>query len=275
MPTGYRGGEGRDAADPTIDTLLTKAASLKPVDQRLLRRWEITARAVIVRDPSGGSIRPIHAGFRRHHVGFISSNKMGRAIDWESPVERTVISYCEVDPGVVAYMSQPHRLEIRTAGSTLVYIPDVERRLADGSREVLEAKSRRDLRWLGDPDYRAKIDLAAEIYQSLGWRFAVVEESEIDARSDLRQVKRMFSSRFAEVPKIQLLDLMSALRQDPDGIPLGSALSLFGSGPRAERILDFLTIRRIATRTPFSGGESSRVRAVRADEPAIRLGCAP
>ncbi|MBB3937239.1 hypothetical protein [Aureimonas phyllosphaerae] len=276
MPEDWRDVRRRDApSSSTLDDLLREAAALQRPDERLLRRWAATARAVIVRDPSGGPIRPIQGGFRRHHSGYVSSSKVGRAIDWESPLERTVIAYCEVDPGVVWYMSQPHRLEIRTSVPALVYVPDVERRLADGSHEVLEVKSRKDRRWLRDPRYGAKVARAAEIYDRLGWRFAIVSEDEIEARPDLRRIERILSSRHVAVPEMPLLRLRRSLETHRNGIPLAEALSLFGDGPRAERILDALTIRRIATRTPFAGPGDARVRAVRADEPAIGLGVTP
>lgn len=232
------------------------------------------ADGVIVRSSDGGPIRTIGTGNRRHRNGEFQSRKCGRAMPWQSPLELSVLRISEADPGVVTFLSQPHRLEIQIPGSTpLVYFPDIERRIADASVEVLEIKSARDRRWLADTNYQAKIEKAAEIYSRLNWRFAIVDEDELRSTPLTKICRHLVGARGIVIDPMMKHRVLTFVEQRLEGRRRSEIISILGTEPVAERILDGLVLERLLTfdflsndlRDPF-------YRLVRRNEPCFRIG---
>ncbi|ENN89810.1 hypothetical protein RHSP_08563 [Rhizobium freirei PRF 81] len=146
----------------------------------------------------------------------------------ESPAEVSVMQICEVSPYVQSFLAQPHRLEIVVWGRSrpLVYFPDLEMQAdarlaalldehrpfglaalewpprATGSGHlhtiVAEVKRPGDNR-LADPEYRLKLRLAREVYQSLGFHFAIIEEGRDITCVDGRTLRLIAYHTFVKV----------------------------------------------------------------------------
>ncbi|AIB12432.1 hypothetical protein ABAZ39_10575 [Azospirillum argentinense] len=140
--------------------------------------------ARIVADARGGPIRRIINGRHRKPTGRYLSAKARRTLPWEDKRERAFFWHCEADANVVAYLSQPHRLEIHVGRPRpLIYFPDLRRDLANGRVEIYEIKKAYNPD--DDADYDLKLRLAADVYEGLGWSFRIIEAPEIERRPTL------------------------------------------------------------------------------------------
>lgn len=71
----------------------------------------------------GPARRPLKCRYARS-MGLFQSHKMGMGMAWESPVERDYMFLLEADPNVLAFVSQPVRLDIVIDGSSRHHYPD-------------------------------------------------------------------------------------------------------------------------------------------------------
>lgn len=164
---------------------------------------EVFARVFVAE--GGGPIRTIITGRAHHATGRFVTVKAGhRALPWESRLgELPMLKLVEVASAVHTVMAQPHRLEMIVEGAAepLIYFPDlhlqVDARFATALRRgmpfakacsdwlpdpaseaetrelIVEIKTATDRR-NGDPVYQAKLALAAEVYDRIGWQFIQV-----------------------------------------------------------------------------------------------------
>jgi hypothetical protein len=149
----------------------------------------------------------------------------------ESPAEVMLMQICEVSTLVHEFLAQPHRLEmdVRGSGRPLIYFPDFEikadRRLVDLLLEkrafglaaldwspaplrggdfaliVAEVKRPGDQR-LSDPEYARKLQLAREVYESVGFHFVLIEESSDLACVDGRALRRIVYDAMVKTDKL-------------------------------------------------------------------------
>ncbi|TDK39255.1 hypothetical protein E2F50_03790 [Rhizobium deserti] len=220
--------------------------------------------AMIVRAADGGPIRTLAIGRQKKPVGRYPAYKAsGRALPEESPAEVSVIQICEVSPYVRSVLAQPHRLEISVRGRTrpLVYFPDFEMKVdaplaaaleegrsfgnaalewpprastsGDVRTIVAEVKRPGDKR-LWDPEYRQKLMLAREVYESLGFHFAVIEEERDIACVDGAVLRLIAYHTFVKVDNLDAvlaLEFLAARGGEADLRELQEAL-----GPGAEGV---------------------------------------
>jgi hypothetical protein len=147
---------------------------------------------------------PIRTFVERAHnkpVGRLVSRKSKRAMPWEGFGERHLMMISEADTDVERFLAQPHRLEIRGEGRRrrLDYFPDLMRRMADGTIEIIEVKKSQD-EIDTDPDYAFKIAKAASVYEAIGWTFRIVAaDDEVDIDPLLPNAQSIFADKFAYI----------------------------------------------------------------------------
>lgn len=170
--------------------------------RREVRNQQLRLAATIVERADGGPMRPV--GRRRGHRpgGLYYSAKMGRHIGWESKVERDAFYCVEVSPEVVSYREQPHTAVAMIDGVKRSYTPDRVDMLADGTVAVVEIKETFEA--AADPDYTRKLRYFADVYQSLGWRFEVVEREAIAGELCFDAVKKIQSHRRVSFNALEL-----------------------------------------------------------------------
>jgi TnsA-like endonuclease N terminal/Sigma-70, region 4 len=76
----------------------------------------------------------------RENSGQFRSAKLGRAVAYESGLERRFLQLCEASPDVTWYQEQPLVIPYTCAGTRREYHPDVLVQLADGRRLLAELK---------------------------------------------------------------------------------------------------------------------------------------
>lgn len=158
-----------------------------------------TSKATIVEAPDWHPIRTFVEKAQNKPVGRLVSRKSKRAMPWEGFGERHLMMISEADSAVERFLAQPHRLEIRvgTGRRRLDYFPDLMRRMADGTIEIVEVKKSKD-EIDADPDYAFKIAMAEKVYEAVGWTFRiVVADDEIDIDPLLPNALRIFADKFA------------------------------------------------------------------------------
>ncbi|WP_128089568.1 hypothetical protein [Bradyrhizobium viridifuturi] len=107
----------------------------------------------------------------------------------------------EADTAVERFLAQPHRLEIRVEGGRrrLDYFPDLMRRMADGTIEIIEVKKSRD-EIDADPDYAFKIAKAARVYEAVGLTLRIVTaDDDVDIDPLLPNAQSIFADKFAYI----------------------------------------------------------------------------
>jgi hypothetical protein len=176
--------------------------------KRELELKQLRTFARIEEAEDGGPIIDLITGREPHPVGAKCCIKSGmRALQWESMrAELPMIEMCEVASPVHSMMTQPHELFMKVTGQERMwmYRPDMRLKVdvtfADDLRDgtsfqaavrnwrpgqgpdhlvdlIVEVKHPKDPRY-DDPIYDRKLDLARQVYEALGWRFARVEYPE-------------------------------------------------------------------------------------------------
>lgn len=188
--------------------------------------------ATICRRQDHGPMRPVGRRRGLRPGGLYYSQKMGRLVGYESDNEKCDFYRAEIAPHVVSYHEQPHTIEAFIAGRVRRYTPDREDRFADGGVEIVEVKDQFEAD--KDPDYHAKLDYFAEVYERLGWSFRLTTRDEIKepatfgtvenvqrfrrasfTASDLAAVRHTFGER----GECSLGELVSALRSGSLALP--------------------------------------------------------
>lgn len=118
-------------------------------------------------------------------TGSFSSKKNGRALGFESLLERDYMILLEFDPDVESFEEQPVRIPVVSKGRTLrCYVPDIlvhyrARRGSRSRRPVLaEVKKRSDLEKHKEK-YAPKFSAARKFAAEQGWEFRIIPDNEI------------------------------------------------------------------------------------------------
>ena len=213
------------------------------IDQAVL---QMRTMARIVEDPRGGPMRRIINGRHYKPTGRYSSTKARRSLPWEDKRERTYFWHCEADTNVVAYLSQPHRLELEIGRACpLIYFPDVRRDMADGRVEIREIKKAYNPK--EDPNYDWKLQLAAEVYRGLGWSFRIIEAPEIERRPGHDTVWAIQRYRHVAVTVQDRFAVMETVEHHNGIAAFGQVADALGGGPAGEARLCACIVRRIAS----------------------------
>ncbi|MFB9902896.1 TnsA endonuclease N-terminal domain-containing protein [Allokutzneria oryzae] len=126
--------------------------------------------------PAGGQASPLRPPIesnRRSNPGQWISDRLGRAIGYDSEAELRVIQMLEfADDLVASYCEQPIRLSYTLYGNRHDYYPDLLVDLRDGRRLLLEVKARIDEFALYENV--VKFDAATQFCRTLGWGFAAI-----------------------------------------------------------------------------------------------------
>jgi hypothetical protein len=187
------------------------------------------AKAVIEFEPDLRPMRRVHNKGKRKPIGRYPSYKIRRALTWESVCERELMWQSESDPDVISYYDQPHKVTIRLPemdGKTMIYFPDMLRKLVNGSVEVIEVKKTLDeIKNFEDGDYARKLQLAELAYKAAGIRFRVVTgEDDIRIEPLFSNVINIQRCRFTKLDTLDNLRFHEAL-DATDGIaPLGRVI---------------------------------------------------
>ena len=86
------------------------------------------------------STRTLHNAGIRRVIGHIYSHKNGRAVPWESQLERDFYYECEFRTDIRAYRPQPRQLTFWFDGRSALYTPDAEVTFDDGTIWYCETK---------------------------------------------------------------------------------------------------------------------------------------
>lgn len=122
----------------------------------------------------------------RSVTGRIASSKLGRAAEFESTLERDLLTLYEFDPQVLGYEEQPVTIGYTTSdGSPRSYTPDVLvsyrgnlARREPKHLELVEVKYRSDL-FADWPRLKPKLRAGRAYSRERGWRFRILTEREI------------------------------------------------------------------------------------------------
>lgn len=211
-----------------------KRTQLDPIEGGLLA-------AVISREDLR-PMRQITNGRRHRLVGSYYSLKNGGGVPWESRVELRGYYHAEVDPSVVRYRAQPHTLEMLQAGRLRKYTPDREDLLEGGQIEILEIKDA--YKPDADDDYYLKLKMAERVYQSLGWRFRIVELAEIQAEPRFGAVETVQAYRRTALTT-QDIAVLAGLREKSAKITLGDLCEALTPAALALHKACAMAVRRI------------------------------
>jgi hypothetical protein len=210
------------------------------------------AKAVVVQAPDWHPIRTFVEHAHNKPVGRLVSRKSRRGLPWEGFGERHLMIISEADTAVERFLAQPHRLEINVGGRRrkLVYFPDLMRRMADGTTEIIEVKKTR-AEIDRDPDYAFKIAKAESVYGALGWRFRILtEKDDIDRLPTLPNALRIFANKFALIGTREKMAIGEAFDL-ADELAYAKAIEILGAAggydaERAERVLHAMICTRQA-----------------------------
>ncbi|WFT94407.1 hypothetical protein QA633_40165 [Bradyrhizobium barranii] len=185
-------------------------------------------RARIIRGKGGVPIRTILEHNYVRPTGSTISVKCGAAFPWEARDEARLMWISEVDYRVHSYLPQPFRMEFDlTDGSTLTYIPDLER-ITENDVEINEVK-RTAGEATRDPDYRFKLYLAKMVCALRGWKFRVVSaEDEIRQEPLLSNARRVRYHRLTQLQSLDYLRLGEAAAQKSGLLTWGETVAVVG-----------------------------------------------
>jgi hypothetical protein len=211
------------------------------------------AKAVIVEAPDWHPIRTFVEKAHNKPVGRLVSRKSKRAMPWEGFGERHLMMISEADTAVERFLAQPHRLEIRVEGRLrrqLDYFPDLMRRMADGTIEIIEIK-KTQAEIDEDPDYAFKIAKARSVYAAVGWNFRIVaSEDEVDIHPLLPNALMIFADKFAYIGTRERI-AMEETFESKGAIAYGKAIETIAAAgefpeERARKVLHALVCTRSA-----------------------------
>ena len=120
------------------------------------------------------AVRRITNGGRKI-IGKFPSIKMGRAVWWESQIERDFIYYPEMDPGVIAFKEQPLKIRYLLDGKIHSYTPDFLLERAD-RKQIVEVK---DEKAAASEEFNLLFRCVAPICKANGYEYLVITDREI------------------------------------------------------------------------------------------------
>jgi hypothetical protein len=183
-------------------------------------------------------VRRITNGGRKV-IGKFPSLKMGRAVWWESQLERDYIYYLETDRDVLSYKEQPLKVRYVLDGKIHHYTPDFLVRRTN-KQQIVEVK---DEESAGKEEYRHLFHIVAPLFMEEGYEFVVVTDRTIrvspllDNLKLLHKYSRMMISHkhqvdtyafFAEREDSTLGKLLSFIKDRGSGAGIAYALIYWG-----------------------------------------------
>jgi hypothetical protein len=196
------------------------------IERRLLDFLPSRLAATVYQRRDEGPMRPVGRRRGLRPGGLYYSQKMGRLVGYESDNEKCDLYRSEIAPDVIGYREQPHTIEAVIAGKLRRYTPDREDAFADGRIEIVEVKD--DFEADEDPDYSAKLDYFAEVYERLGWSFRLTTRDEIKDPVTFDTVETVQRYRRASFTAAEITDVRR--RMDPLGeCRLTDLLAIFSS----------------------------------------------
>ncbi|SAK40811.1 hypothetical protein AWB77_00271 [Caballeronia fortuita] len=144
-----------------------------------------TARQGIHHNPARRVVRPTGGIFR----GRFPSRKSGRAVAFESLIERDALLLFEFSRGVVSYREQPYSIYYSFEARTRKYTPDFELTLASGAVLLIEVKPQEKAL---APDEERRLRCIGEHFSELGVRFRVLTDTQIRSGSLLSNLNTLF-----------------------------------------------------------------------------------
>ena len=190
-------------------------------------------RAVVARDPARRMSYVACASYYR-------SSKMGCEYPFESLPERDAMVLLDIDPGVVAFHSQPETFRWVDAGRARRYTPDILVERRDGGREYREVKPRkvRDL----DPTLDGRLDRILIECAARGAAFAFWTKEEIQGQPRLSNAKRLRSSLdFVDEASVRIVRAAIAAERLPT--TLGALARRLNGSTNLEATVLGLTVR--------------------------------
>ncbi|MET0103254.1 MAG: TnsA endonuclease N-terminal domain-containing protein [Sedimenticola sp.] len=177
--------------------------------------------------------------------GRFPSFKMGRSIDYESPVESDFLFLAEFDRDVIAIWEQPETVEIVINGKSRKKTPDFKLLMRDGSVQIHEVKPEKKA---NEPENQLAFRLLASLYAERGQTYQVSVDTDIRTEPRLGNIKRLARYRKVIADRLrylwlsQLLDEVGAvtiveLEQGVHGQVLSKAM-IFGAIFRGELEVD-------------------------------------
>ncbi|MFA7637724.1 MAG: TnsA endonuclease N-terminal domain-containing protein [Parvibaculum sp.] len=205
------------------------------------RRMSKEAR--IVFSTTDGPLRTIITGTKRRPTGIYHSAKTGHAQPYESQAELLFMQQCEADHNVVAWLAQPHRLEMFVEGKKLIYFPDFSVVYADDREEVIEVK--RDKVREVSGDLAAKLERAERIYRAANVTLRILDFSDLRAEprhSNAEEIQRHARTLFFRRDVFLLID--QAHRDSSGAIPFARAVEVLGGDVPGKKKLCAMIVRR-------------------------------
>ena len=127
----------------------------------------------------------------RHIRGKFPSRKMGRMVEWESPLEADAIRLFEFNPGVRAYYSQPSVEHYHDAfGTTRSFVPDFRIDWLHGGSLLVEVKSDADAAY---PPTQHLLGLKAMAMQLQGKPYRLLTPAQIKSQPLFENLKLLES----------------------------------------------------------------------------------
>lgn len=163
-------------------------------------------------------------------TGRLPSQKLGRPVAFESPLERDAYLIFEFDSGVISYEEQPVRIDyLDEEGKSRHYTPDVLVQFAPGlpglidSRpRLFEIKSLDELRKKGR-EFAPRFRAARTHAKIMGWRFGVLTEREIRGPL-LLGIRHLAAYTQTQLREPELLELVRAATQSGMHATVGEVL---------------------------------------------------
>lgn len=184
---------------------------LTDVERRVLDFLPARLAATVYQRRDAGPMRPVGRRRGLRPGGLYYSQKMGRLVGYESENEKCDFYRSEIAPDLVGYREQPHTIEAVIAGNVRRYTPDREDRFADGRIEIVEVKD--EFEADKDPDYNAKLDYFAEVYERLGWSFRLTTRNEIKDATTFETVETVQRYRRASFTAGEIADVRRRFSQ--------------------------------------------------------------
>jgi hypothetical protein len=143
------------------------------------------------RKPPGGNTRRVRSMGR--NLRGVITNKVGRPVQFESWLERSLILRLDRDPDVLDYQSQPEPFRFTDEdGRRRSYTPDFKVWRQDGAIEIHEVTlSKRRVR----PDIRRREQAAEEICRPRGWQYIVHTECSLPDQCELTNLLALVGYR--------------------------------------------------------------------------------
>jgi len=134
------------------------------------------------------SVRKVVTRSSRKFKGYFPSRKLGRMVQWESPLERDAILLFEFSNGIKHYQEQPELINYERDGEMRRYFPDFSLTLSTGEVIHVEVKPISEFH---SAEIVNKFNAVIQHYNRVGRNFKILVDSDIRKEPRLRNLKRL------------------------------------------------------------------------------------